>query len=195
MTLCAAVALAPSLAMAQAPDPAIGAIDTLNAALLASMKAGKGVSSQDRYDKLAPVVSRTFDLPTMTRFAVGQAWTGYAAADQAALIKAFGRLTTANLAHNFSSYDGERFKTDPTAQTRGPDKLVRSQIVPASGAPTELNYRMRQSGDTWKVIDVYYGAVSQLAAQRSDFQSSAVPGGAAGLVKKINAKADGLLGR
>ena len=190
--LCAALAAPPAVVLAQAGDPALATIDGLNGALLESMKAGK-TSVEARYTRLLPAVERAFDVSTMTRFAVGDAWAGYTPAEQAALVKAFGRLTAANLAHNFAGYDGEQFKVNPAVQTRGPDKLVRSQIVPRSGDPTELNYRMRQAGGTWKVIDVYFGSISQLTAQRSDFGASAVPGGAADLVRKINAKADDLL--
>ena len=182
---------APAAAFAQAADPALATISGLDGAYVEAMKTG---GTQARYSRLLGAVDRYFDLPTMTRFAVGSAWGSYGAADQAALTKAFARLTAANLAHNFTSYDGETFKVNPQVETRGPDKLVRSQIVPRSDPPTDLNYRMRQAaGGTWKVIDVYYGSVSQLTAQRSDFASSAVPGGAAELAKKINAKADELL--
>jgi phospholipid transport system substrate-binding protein len=156
------------------------------------MKAGKGAGAEGRYRRLLPAVERAFDLPTMTRFAVGTAWSTYSAEDQAALIKAFGRLSAANLAHNFDSYGGEQFKINPEVQTRGVDKLVRTQIIPASGSPTDLNYRMRQSGGTWKVIDVYFGAISQLTAERSDFAAT-VSSGAPALIAKMNAQADKLL--
>jgi phospholipid transport system substrate-binding protein len=190
-----AVALAalPVAASAQAADPAIPTIDALDSALIGAMKAGKTAGSEGRYRKLIPAVERAFDLPVMTRFAVGTAWSGYSAADQAALVKAFTRLSAANFAHNFDSYDGEQFKIDPQVQTRGVDKLVKTKIVPASGAPTDLNYRMRlSSSGTWKVIDVYFGAISQLTAQRSDFAAAAQKGPAA-LTASMNAKSDQLL--
>jgi phospholipid transport system substrate-binding protein len=180
-------------AHAQGADPAAGVIDSFDASLVDAMKAGKA-GTLARYTRLEPVVAKTFDIPAMTRFAVGAAWSSYTPAEQATLAKAFGRLTTANLAHNFSSYGGEQFKVGDV-QTRGLDKLVRSQIIPAHGDPTDLNYRMRQSGGAWKVIDVYFGAVSQLSAQRSDFSASATPGHAGELALKINAKADDLLKR
>ena len=190
LLLCTALSAAPAAALAQAADPAIATIEALDSAYLEAMKTSK---SDARYLRLVSAVERGYDIPTMTRFAVGGAWAGYTPAAQAALIKAFTRLSAANLAHNFAGYNGEQFKVNPDVQTRGPDKLVRTQIVAAGGPPTDLNYRMRQAGGTWKVIDVYYGAVSQLTAQRSDFAASAVPGGAEDLVKKINAKADELL--
>jgi phospholipid transport system substrate-binding protein len=192
LVFCAIIAAPPAAALAQTADPAIATIDGLDSALLESMKAGKA-GAEARYTRLLPAVERAFDIPTMTRFAVGDAWNGYTLAEQSALTRAFGRLTAANLAHNFSGYDGEQFKVNPAVQTRGPDKLIRSQIVPKSGDPTELNYRMRQAGGAWKVIDVYFGSISQLTAQRSDFAAAAVPGGATNLLRKISAKADDLL--
>jgi phospholipid transport system substrate-binding protein len=129
----------------------------------------------------------------MIRFAVGPPFAGYSPSEQADLARAFGRLTAANLAHNFDSYGGETFKIDPDVQTRGPDKLVRTQIIPTSGPPTDLNYRMRFSGSSWKVIDVYFGAISQLTAQRSDFAATVSMGGAAGLLKTIDAQTQKLL--
>ncbi len=192
--MCGVLFAAPPAVRAQASDPAIATIDSFDGALVEAMKAGKS-GAEARYARLVPVVDRTFDIPTMTRFAVGSAFAGYTPAERAALTRAFARLTAANLAHNFASYDGEQFKVSPTVQTRGPDKLVRSQIVPAHGEPMDLNYRMREAGGTWKVIDVYFGAVSQLTAQRSDFTATATPGGASELIRKINAKSDELLKR
>jgi phospholipid transport system substrate-binding protein len=188
----AVLTASPVVALAQGVDPALATLDGFDNALLESMKSGKA-SAESRYTRLLPAVEHAFDLPTMTRFAVGDAWTSYTPAEQAALVRAFGRLTAANLAHNFSGYDGEQFKVNPNVQTRGLDKLIRSQIVPKTGEPTDLNYRMRQAGGSWKIIDVFFGSISQLTAQRSDFAASAVPGGAADLVRKINAKADDLL--
>ena len=53
---------------------------------------------------------------------------------------------------------------------------------------------MRESGGAWKVIDVYYNsAISSLMGQRSEYSATLASGGAAALVKKLNAKADELL--
>ena len=198
LTLAAALAVAstPSaIAFAQASDPGAATVESFDAALLDAMKQAKSLGVEGRYRKLDPAVQQAFDLPTMTRFAVGPAWATVAPADQAALIKAFARLSVATYAHNFDGYGGERFTMEPKVETRGPDKLVRSHIVSPHDKPVDLTYRMRQAADgRWKIIDVYYnGSVSELAARRSDFAASMANGGAPALVKKINALADKLL--
>jgi phospholipid transport system substrate-binding protein len=185
----AAAAAAPALA--EAADPAAQVIEKLHAALIDVLKRGKALGTKGRYDALTGVIERTFDLPAMTRFAVGTSWSTLSPAQQADVVKAFTHMTVATYAHNFDNYSGEKFETDKV-DTRGPDKLVHTRLVGA-GSPTKLDYRMRDNGG-WKVIDVYYNsAVSSLMGQRSEYASTLSEGGAAALVKKLNAKADDLL--
>ena len=193
--LAALLAAAPAaIVQAQAADPGAAQIESFNSALLDAMKQAKSLGVQGRYRKLEPAVQAAFDLPAMTRIAVGPTWASLTPQDQASLTKAFSRLTVANYAKNFDSYDGERFTIDPKIDTRGPDKLVRSHIISAHDKPVDLTYRMRQSSDgRWKIIDVYYnGSISELAARRSDFAAS-ISKGAAALQQRIEALSDKLM--
>jgi phospholipid transport system substrate-binding protein len=188
-----AVATAPIVAGAQASDPAAQQIEAFDAALLNVMKQAKSLGPERRYQALEPAIERAFDLPTMTRVAVGATWPSLTSAEQAALAQAFRRMTVATYAHNFNSYSGEHFALE-NVETRGPDKLVHTRLDSNGGAPVTLVYRVRQSGGTWKAIDVYYnGAVSSLTGQRSEFASTLRSGGAAALIKTLNGRADELL--
>ena len=190
-----AEALTPAaVAVAQAADPAAAQVDTFDAALLDTLKQGKALGIEGRYRKLEPAVEQAFDLPVMTRFAVGPKWSTLSPTDQTSLIKAFTRMTVASYAHNFDSYGGERFTVDSKVDTRGVDKLVRSHIVRAGDKPVDLAYRMRQGTDgRWKIIDVYYsGSISELTMRRSDFGASIAVSGQA-LLQKINSLADKLM--
>jgi phospholipid transport system substrate-binding protein len=192
-SLAAALVLAAFCAAPEAfaDDPAIPQIDALDHALLDAMKDGPALGARGRFRKLEPVVERVFDLPAMTRFAVGPSWTKLSDADQKALIEAFTRMTVGGYAHNFASFHGERVQIDPDVETRGLDKLVKTQLFPNGQAPVSLNYRMRQAPDgTWKVIDVYYGAISQLTTRRSDFAGPLASGGAQGLIAHLNELTD-----
>ena len=178
-------------ARAASADPAAAQVDALDAALLGAMKAGKAAGAEGRYRTLAPAVARAFDIPTMIRFAVGPGWSSIPAGQQQALTEAFQRLTVASYAHNFDGYSGERFEVDPNVVTRGPDKVVQSKIISAGSAPVVISYRMRQSGEAWKIIDVFYnGSISQLTTRRADFAASLAQGGAAGLLAHLDALVD-----
>jgi phospholipid transport system substrate-binding protein len=174
-------------AFAQAADPANGTVQSLHSGLIASMRAGNGAGQAGRARIIAPYVDRTFDIPLMTRLAVGPAWTGIAPGDQTALVSAFRALTIAQYAKNFDSFGGESFTMAPQAETRGADKLVRSTLVSPGGSSEPLNYRLRQSGGAWKIIDIYYrNAISQLATRRSDFARVLQKGGAPSLISHLN---------
>jgi phospholipid transport system substrate-binding protein len=175
-------------------DPAVTQIQNFYDTLLDSMKHGKALGLQGRYNKLKPVVEQTYDLPLMTSLVVGPSWASIPASDQQALVTAFERMTIANYAKNFDDYSDEKFTVDPAAQVHGADKVVMSKLI-TGGQTIPFNYRMRQSsGGSWKVVDVYLnGFVSELATRRSDFGSTLSSGGAPALIKKINALADGLM--
>ena len=175
------------------PDPAIATIDNLDKALLETMKSADALGVKGRYKKLEPVIQRTLDLPVMTRYAVGEKWSSFSDADHQILIDAFTHLTIASYAHNFDGYGGESFQIDPGVQTRNLDKIVKTKLIRPKDKPVALNYRMRQDGGEWKVIDVYYGSISQLTIRRNDLASAAMVGGVKALTRNMNGQADKLM--
>ncbi len=179
----------PASALAAA-DPAAAQIERFDAALSTIMRDGASLGVKGRARELTPTVEAVFDLPVMTRFAVGPTWAGMSDADHQALTEAFKRLVIANYAHNFDS-EGTRFDVAANVETRGPDKLVQCKIIPAHTDPASVLYRMREDGGTWKVIDVYYNnSISELTTKRADFASSLASGGAKALIAHIDAQVD-----
>jgi phospholipid transport system substrate-binding protein len=187
------VATLPPAAEAAQSDPAAGRIEAFYRSLVEVMKQGPALGAKGRIRRLEPVVQDTFDLPLMTRYSVGPSWASMSESDRQAVIRAFTRLTVASYAHNFDRFDGERFDVNPDVQTRGPDKVVLSHLTPRGRAPVDLTYRMRLSGGEWKVVDIYYGAISQLTTRRSDFAAPLASGGARALVAHLEAASDKLL--
>ena len=181
-------------ALAQASDPAGARIESFDSALIKTMQAGKAAGAAGRAKVIGPAVEQAFDLPFMTRVAVGPDWTKMSPEDQAALLKAYSRYAIANLAKNFSDYSGQKLDLDGPVQTRGADKVVKTKLTSPGSEPVSLAYRMRDNGQGWKVIDVYYNStISQITTQRSDFASTLQSGGAKALIAKLDAQTDKLL--
>lgn len=175
-------------------DPAAATISTFYAALTDTMKHGKELGAEGRFNKLAPAIDAAFDTSLMIQFAVGPSWSSMSPADQTALTAAFRRYMIADYAHNFASFNGEKFSIDPKVVVRGPDHIVQTTLTPPKGDPVSLNYRMRLAGDSWKIVDVFLaGYVSELSTRRSDYAATVASGGAPALTKKLNALSDGLL--
>src|SRR5271155_3294721 len=63
-------------------------VEQLHAGLISIMKAGKTASFRQRYETIAPVIGRTFDLEVILRQVVGPRWPSLTGDQQAALAEA-----------------------------------------------------------------------------------------------------------
>src|SRR5205814_7143250 len=135
--------------------------------LLGAMQQGRTLGESGRYAKLAPVVDRTFDIPSMTRLAVGASWNGLPPTEQQQLIAAFAHYVAATYADRFDTYSGEQLQVTGE-RPRGNDIMVETKIAKSNGETTRLDYLMRQDQGSWQISDVYLdGTISQLAVHRS----------------------------
>jgi phospholipid transport system substrate-binding protein len=170
-------------------------VEQLLAGLIAIMKAGKTATFRQRYDIIAPIVIRTFDLNKILRQAIGPRWVSLPLDQQTALGDAFDRFTIASYVANFDDYDGERFEILPSVRAVGSDRIVETRISTASGKVHALDYLMQQVSDGWKVVDVLAeGSISRVAAQRSEMRSVLADGGGAGLLVSLRQKTAALSG-
>ena len=195
--LCIALSLAVGIfsenAAALAVDPqnnVRGFYDTL----LTTMRNGPNLGQSGRYTRLAPVVDRVFDVPSMTRLAIGPSWATLTPAQQQQLTEAFRHYITATYADRFDSFSGQQLQVTGERPYNA-DVIVQTRIVKSDGETTALDYLMRQNQGSWQISDVYLdGTISQVAIQRSEFHSILQRDGIDGLVNALNRKVD-LLGR
>jgi phospholipid transport system substrate-binding protein len=170
-------------------------VEQLHAGLISIMKAGKTASFRQRYEMIAPVIGRTFDLEAILRQVVGPRWALLPADQQAALADAFRRYTIASYVANFDTYAGQRFDTAPVVRAVGNDRVVETRIASPDGRVHALDYVMRQEGGGWKVVDVLAeGSISRVASQRSEMRSLLADGGGAGLLVNLRQKTAELSG-
>jgi phospholipid transport system substrate-binding protein len=157
------------------------------------MKNGQTLGPKGRYETLEPVINRTFDVPYMTRVAVGSAWASLPGAQQDALTTAFAHHIAATYAERFTHFSGQKFDV-MGEQPRATGTIVDSRIVRADGTSVDIRYLMRQDGEAWRVVDVYLsGTISELATRRSEFSSILERHGVQGLLATLNEKTDKLV--
>lgn len=175
--LFAALALLPLAAQAQTAP-----IERLNATLLDVMRNARSLGARGREQRLRPVMEQVFNLPAMTRIAVGPSWTGFSPADQQALVAAFSDWSIATYANRFDGYGGESFEIQGSTPRPNGDVLVDTRIVRPSDAPVQINYLLREG----RIVDVYLtGTISELASRRSEFAGLIRDGGAQRLVAEL----------
>lgn len=189
------LALAFPLAATAAP-PEAAPVSALDAALLATMKAGSaGQSFAARYAALDPVVKQTYNLPLVTQNSVGFSWATLPAAQQKQLMALFEQFTVASYVSQFKG-EGAKFVLLPAEKSLGANKIVETQIVPADGsAPTEIDYVVANGPAGWQITDVLLnGTISQVAVHASDFSALVSGGDAVRLIAALRAKITTLSG-
>jgi phospholipid transport system substrate-binding protein len=184
------LAAASSTGAAGAPFSPQDGVRTFYATLLDTMRQGSVLGQSGRFARLDPTVERLFDIPFMTRLAVGPDWNRLTPVEQQRVTAAFGRYVAATYADRFDSYSGERLQVTGDKPFAA-DAIVQTRIVKSDGKPVEIDYLMHRDGGFWRIADVYLdGTISQLAVRRSEFYSILRQQGVDGLVAALNRKVD-----
>ena len=192
-----AVSLALPLAVAAGADAPKAVIESYYAQLLKAMQDSNKLGYKGRYELLKPWVDKTFNVALMAQASVGSYWDSMTSDQRTRLVDAFRDFTVANYAHNFHSYDGEKFVTEDAQEAPRRDSkdiIVNTEMVKSDGDKIAINYLLRPDGDSnYRVIDVYLdGSISQLATRRSEYTSVIREQGVDALIAAIKKKTDGL---
>ena len=197
LVLCA-VAIAICFALPAAASDITAPIEQFDAGLLEIMKAGKAMPFQQRYDALAPLVLRAFNLDLILQGGIGSGWASLPRDQQAALTAAFQRYSIAICVANFNDFSGQRFELTPPAPDTDP--VVRVRIVPGTpdDPPHVLGYVMQPTSVGWKAADVTAdGYISLVAVQQAEIRALMAMGGSAALLARLHQKivelSDGVL--
>ena len=179
---------------AQTQSPAAVHIQTYYQQLMPTIQQAARLSVRERDKRFSPVFAAVFDIPTMTRLAVGPPWKTFSAEQQAAARDAFARFLVAQYASQIKDYSGESFVVDPqtTPESRGGGEIVKTKLLQPGGRTVNINYLVRGE----RVVDIYLnGTISDLAMRRDEFASVVAAGGADALIKRLRDRTDDLLGK
>src|SRR5262245_23478098 len=94
---------------AQPSSPAVTHIQSYYQQLMPTIQQAGRLSVRERDKRFTPAITSAFDLPTMTRLAVGPTWQTFSSAQQAAVRDAFARFIIADYASQIKDYSGESF--------------------------------------------------------------------------------------
>jgi phospholipid transport system substrate-binding protein len=161
--------------------------------LMPTIQQASRLSVRERDRRFTPAITSAFDIPTMTRLAVGPAWKNFSAGQRAAVQDAFAKFIIADYASQVTDYSGESFVVEPKTapEPRGGGEIVKTKLLQPGGRTVVINYLVRGG----RVIDVYFnGTISDLATRRDEFSSILASGGADALIKRLQARTQKLLG-
>ena len=172
---------------ARAQSAATEVVERLHGALLATMRDAQRLGVRGRFERLAPAMAQAFDLAAMTRIAVGPPWSGFTAAEQAALTEAFTRWSIATYAARFDGFSGESFTTSGAQAQPTGDALIRTTLNRPGQEGVVLSYLLR--GNPPRIVDIYLtGTISELASRRAEFTGLLREGGAGRIIQELQGR-------
>lgn len=136
-------------------------------------------STQDQKKKeFRKLLDNSFDLNVIGRFALGKYWNSATPAQQNQYLDLFRKMVVEVYARRFGDYKGQKFEVKSARSIGKTDSIVSSQIIQVNGSePITVDWRVRKTGDSYKVVDVLVAGVSMSVTQRSDFSSVIQRGG------------------
>jgi phospholipid transport system substrate-binding protein len=184
-TLAAAAALlvAPAAVSNEPRDVIAKTVDQVLAVLQ-----DQTLSKQARLDRIVEIAYERFDVQTMSKLVLAKYWKRFDAAQREEFVKEFKDYLAHQYGDRLERYDQEKVEVTGERRTKGGDAIVFTRITRPSGAPVEVEYRLRNKAGSWRVIDVKLEGIGQVSNYRDQFRETLSRGGPEKLLAELRAK-------
>ena len=187
LALAIVLLLISSLVSALDDGAARAVVEKLHESLLMAMHSGAQLGLKGREEMLAPVIESSFDFESICRIVTGRYWKSASDDQKTRFTSAFKKLSVATYASNFSSFSGEKFQTEGS-EADHEALIVRTTLRPTEGEPVALNYLLRRSNDSWRIMNVVAQGVSDLSLKRADYTAVIKTEGFDSLINRLESK-------
>lgn len=122
--------------------------------------------------KFTKLLVDNFDIPRIGSFVMGPYWKRATEEQRKEFIGLLEKMIVEMYAGRFAEYSGETLKVGAVRPDGDSESLVSSQIVRPNGPPMNIEWRVLQSGASYKIIDVAVEGLSMRTTQKSEYVSS-----------------------
>jgi len=154
----------------------------------------KDLADSERVNRFRTLFVDTFDLPEISRFVLGRYWRAANDAQRAEFQKLFEDIQVYTWTRRFKEYNGETLELGGVKGEGEADFIVDSQMKRAKLAPINVSWRVRRSGETFRILDIIVEGASMAITFRSDYGAvlSSQGGKIDGLLNVMRQKVDQL---
>ena len=156
---------------ALADDPA-AVVAALGNKALAEIKRGEAARPQMEAG-FKVLLETYFDVPSISRFVLARYWKVASDGERREFTQLFEDLVVQSYAARFSQYSGETFKVEKVVkdQPSPGDAIVDCQVQAAGQQPVRAEWRLRNDGGHYRIVDVKIEGVSMVQTFRDEFAS------------------------
>jgi len=181
------ILVAPAYAAAEAPDVLVKRISNDVIDTVKSDKDIQAGNSKKIIDLVNSKILPYVDAEKMTQLAAGRFWRQASAEQQKALSEEFRTLLVYTYSGALSQIRNETVDFKPFRTAAGdPEVVVQSQVNMTRGEPIQLDYRLSQTPQGWKIIDINVLGAWLVETYKSTFASEIGKNGVDGLIKKLH---------
>lgn len=146
--------------------------------------------SPEREAGFAKLLRAGFDLPYLAQLAIGREWRTMSDAEKQRFIEAFTEWVVKTQSVRLGQYAGEQFNVTGAQPSGNTDVLVATQIAGGKlTQPVQVDWRVRERSDGFKIIDTVIAGVSMVLTYRGDFQPILQRGGVDALIAELRQRA------
>jgi phospholipid transport system substrate-binding protein len=146
------------------------------------------LSTQERQDRIEAIALERFDFDTISRLVLARNWRRFTPEQREEFEAEFKTYLSESYGGRIERYEQESVEfLGERLEPRG-DVTVRTRIVGGQADGVVVDYRLRERGGRWLVIDAVLEGVSLVSSFRSQFQEVISQSGPEGLLEKLREK-------
>ena len=141
-----------------------------------------------RFEKL---FNNALDLKFIGQFVLGRYWKTASNEQKKAFIDAYRDLNIKTWSQRFDEFKGKEFIFKGTTPSNSANQIFVNSLVPMDqGEPAKVVWRVKQTGDNFKIVDIIIENVSLAITARNEYTAyvKSTPGGINDLIKDLQNK-------
>jgi phospholipid transport system substrate-binding protein len=187
LALVAFCALAAAGARADDTEAARAVVDRTVTEVLAVLNE-PGLSTDQRRNRIEAIALDRFDFDTMSKLVLARNWRRFSPDQQGQFVEQFREYLSASYGDRIERYDQEKVDlAGARLEPRG-DVTVTTRIVGGEADGVQVDYRLRERDDAWRVIDVVIEGISLVSSYRDQFTEVLANGGPEELLRRLREK-------
>lgn len=142
----------------------------------------------ERFEKL---FNNALDLNFIGQFVLGRYWRTATAEQKKEFISAYRELNIKTWSQRFDEFKGKNFIFKGTTPSNTANQVFVNSVVPMDqGEPAKVVWRVKQTGNNFKIVDIIIENVSLAITARNEYTAyiKTAPGGIDDLIKDLQNK-------
>ncbi len=149
------------------------------------------ISQQEKDKRFEKLFNNALDLDFIGQFVLGRYWRTATPQQRTDFIDAYRALNIKTWSQRFDEFKGKRFIFKGTSPSKSANQVFVNSVVPMEqGEPAKVVWRVKQTGDKFKIVDIIIENVSLAITARNEYTAYIKnnPGGIDALIKDLQQK-------